>query len=422
MSAGMSQLRRTDLAPGAEGMAYDVLTPSLDAAGQVARQVLLDADRDGDSVLREAEIDAVFAALDAMDGRVDEVITTRDGSSATLVAEVYDEILLAHLGGAIARAGDARGSRPLAPTAVQGQAPSPLAVAAARLSDGPWVAVHLEADAPALGVPPGGFGDPELYRNGLPSITWAMRRLDSPRKCEWLERCLEQTRAVFADTALLLAVTSREHPSAWTATSSDRIHTFHEGGLDNLGRWLSRGSLEGIVGRDVLRRWHALRETTNGEHPDRPVRIRPALIPARDQMLAYAAALAWHERLFEAHVRDVFREDADRLLAEMSVDARRAWIQATLGGPAGRGARAPHYDPVQRRFETEGRMTTAVSAYAALERIRESARERGVPPSLDDIFTDPLLARLQRFQRARTTALEARLLDRAGLGCRRTEP
>lgn len=262
---------------------------------------------------------------------------------------------------------------------------------------------HLERHGARLGVPPrGGFSGRFSYeQSGRPRLSWAMSRLRTEGAERAFESNLDAAARVFPDRALLAAVTLRERPSAWTARGTEGVHSYSEGGLDHLGSDLAR--LQGIVPRSTLARWTDLGpgvgvEPNGSRHP-----IHAARIPARDQLTAYAATLRLREATFESHVREVFGARADALLASMSTDARRAWVQATFGRPG------------KTAYDAEfGRMNPP-SAYAALLRIASEAERRGAAPRLDDIFTDPLLARHASFQRARTTALEARVIEETGL-------
>jgi hypothetical protein len=271
------------------------------------------------------------------------------------------------------------------------------------LRDAARARARVAERAASFGVPREGFeGQVDLHQAGRPRLSWAMSRIDTPRERAALEANVAATRDVFPDTALLLAVTMRERPSAWTARGLERIETYHEGGLDHLGSDLPR--MRGLVPEATRRRWEATeayRSLENG----RSSTVRPATLPARDQLLAYAATLRLREQRFEQHVRSVFGDRADALLASASPDARRAWIQATFGRPG-----VTHYDATTSSFQRNASGRELVSAHAALERIAAEAEARGEAPSLDAIFTDPLLARHATFQRARITALEAQLL------------
>jgi hypothetical protein len=273
----------------------------------------------------------------------------------------------------------------------------------AGLRDPARARARIAERAASFGVPREGFeGQVDLHQAGRPRLSWAMGRIDTPRERAALEANLAATRDVFPDTALLLAVTMRERPSAWTARGLERIETYHEGGLDHLGSDLPR--LRGLVPEATRRRWEATEAYRSFEN-GRSSTVRPATLPARDQLVAYAATLRLREQRFEQHVRSVFGERADALLASASPGARRAWIQATFGRPG-----VTRYDAATGSFQRNASGRELVSAHAGLERIAAEAEARGEAPSLDAIFTDPLLRRHATFQRARITALEAQLL------------
>lgn len=264
------------------------------------------------------------------------------------------------------------------------------------------MAAALEADAPRFGVPPGGFsGQTNLYGGSdLPVAWWTLRGAlgDPAGRSEPSERAaarmaddLGRATMVTDDPALLLAVTMREHPSAWTAgRGEDRVETFNEGGLDYLGDHL--GAILARVPREARTgSWEVGPAIESGETGEM---VHPAVIPAADQLVAYAAELERAEDTFEALVTEVYGADAERALASLSTDERRAWIQFTFGRP-GR-THAADLEISDRAF----------SANAALELLHGEGNT-----DLGAILDDPRFAANASVRRARTTALEAHWLE-----------
>lgn len=295
---------------------------------------------------------------------------------------------------------------------------TPLQDARDALRDPERCAVAIARHAARLGVPASGFrGQVDVVQHGRPRLSWAMAHLRSEASQRALTTNLEAATPVYGDRALLLAVTMRERASSWTARGHERIDTFHQGGLDHLDT--DRHRMRALVPQRVLDRWEPGSRGSVDENGDgHSVSIASAQIPARDQLIAYAATLRLREQTFESHVREVFGADADAMLAHMSPDARRAWVQATFGRPG-----RTHYDAVHQAFERSSRPPhpERPSAFGALERIAAEASRTGTPPSLEAIFTDPLLSRHATFQRARVTALEARVIEESGLATPRGE-
>lgn len=264
------------------------------------------------------------------------------------------------------------------------------------------MARDLESDAARFGVPPGGFaGQTNLYGgSGMPVAWWTLRGAlgDPAGRSEPSERAaarmaddLGRATMVTDDPALLLAVTMREHPSAWTAGRGEaRVETFSEGGLDYLGDHLD--SILRRVPREARTgSWEVGPAIRSGETDEL---VHPAVIPAADQLVAYAAELERAEATFETLVREVYGADADRALASLSTDERRAWVQFTFGRP-GR-THAEDLEISDRSF----------SANAALELLHAE----GIT-DLGAILEDPRFEANASVRRARTTALEAHWIE-----------
>ena len=133
--------------------------------------------------------------------------------------------------------------------------------------------------------------------------------------------------SVYEDTALTVAVASRENDGSAVAHSGI-VNTYGQGGLDNLYREKTRMT---FLPTAVTSRWKAATPFTN---PETGNIVYPALIPAQDQLIAYAAQLRISEDRFIDMVNAHFGEDRGReLLGSLSKDAKRAWVLLTFARP-----------------------------------------------------------------------------------------
>ncbi len=97
----------------------------------------------------------------------------------------------------------------------------------------------------------------------------------------------------FADVSpmLTLVTVNREHGSALYASGERLVDSFWEGGLDHL--WPARNSLG--LPPTVVQKWKPIHPYPNPDAhlplSQRAPNVEPALIPARDQMVIYAAQI-----------------------------------------------------------------------------------------------------------------------------------
>ncbi|MEM9862466.1 MAG: peptidoglycan-binding domain-containing protein [Myxococcota bacterium] len=313
------------------------------------------------------------------------------GSAAAALNAVFVQITVS-VAETIARVrpgGVATNAQPAAPAEdASGPAPSEdLRSGAQRLLAGGSraVAALIDERLAEFGVPEGGFpGQGSVYLRRGPRAFFTLRAVE--RNARATERNFRRASRVFDDPGLLMAVLSREHPSGLWAASARPVDTWSFGGLDHLGSQLGR------IRNVPRRRWEALaerQETENGVTRD----VRPARIPARDQILAYAGVLQLAERRFESHVRDVFGERADAMLEQMSSSARRTWIAYTFARP---------------NIKTDGRVPADrnFSSHNALRLLESQGVER-----LNAILESPELAANRSVRIARQRALEASIFE-----------
>ncbi|MCK6552600.1 hypothetical protein L6R52_42630, partial [Myxococcota bacterium] len=301
--------RRLSDSPDYAGRDADTFSPRSDATDLSRASALLDLSKRGTA---KDGLGAATATTGATGSTGDSSTADDTGSASTspVAARVPD--------------GDTLGERAAAHLGSRG---------------GRAMAVELEDHAASFGVPEGGFsGQTNLYgESGMPVAWYALRGAlgtdgargtVSDRAADRLSGNLTRAAMVTDDPALALAVTMREHPSSWTA-STGRVETFSEGGLDYMGDHL--GDLTRRVPPEAMtgawRRGPAIISGETGEE------VHPASIPAADQLVAYAAELERAEERFETLVREVYGDRADEALASLSPDERRAWTQFTFGRP-----------------------------------------------------------------------------------------
>jgi hypothetical protein len=138
-----------------------------------------------------------------------------------------------------------------------------------------------------LGIPNGGWpaGQSRLFQHGDLRVIWLLRRLAREGLAKAVAQNVERiTKFVDADVFLTIATAAREHQSSIGALSTDPIHSYDEGGLDHL--WKQKDQL-GLPAA-VTNNWKRIEPFINDEtHRE----VNPAWIPARDQVLAYAAQM-----------------------------------------------------------------------------------------------------------------------------------
>lgn len=138
-----------------------------------------------------------------------------------------------------------------------------------------------------LGVPAGGWTSPQsrLLDRGDVRLVWLLRRLARKRSAEnTVENLQRTTRFVDAEVMLTLVTAARENAGSVGAVTMQPIDTWSEGGLDFL--WEERDRLG--LPRSITSQW---RQVAPFVSPETGSVVHPAEIPARDQVLAYAAQM-----------------------------------------------------------------------------------------------------------------------------------
>jgi hypothetical protein len=138
-----------------------------------------------------------------------------------------------------------------------------------------------------LGIPNGGWpaGQSRLFDQGDLRAIWLLRRLARPGLAKAVAQNVDRvTKFVDADVFLTIATAAREQKDSIGALSSTPIDSFEEGGLDHLWKQKNQLGLPASVTNDWKRIEPFISDETHRE-------VNPAWIPARDQVLAYAAQM-----------------------------------------------------------------------------------------------------------------------------------
>lgn len=153
----------------------------------------------------------------------------------------------------------------------------------------------MEEIGRVLNIPKGGWslGISRLYDGKDIRLVWLLRRLARGRHAGAVSSNLQNARRfVDADTMLTLIVASRENVNSIDDVSMKPIETWTEGGLDYL--WLEKDKLG--LPPSITNNWRKARPFVSGETNRM---VYPAIIPARDQVIAYAAQMrSSYERCF----------------------------------------------------------------------------------------------------------------------------
>lgn len=292
---------------------------------------------------------------------------------------------------------DSAPSGPSAPTAKEVQAMGVLGLDLRKEGRG----ALMDQIGAALGIPHGGWhGQARLFEGPDLRLRWLLLRLAKEHQARLVAANLARAgRYVSVNLMLAMVSAAREADPSLTATGTEMIETFNEGGLDFLWQEKSKLGLPGAITRTWQRGFAGV--SAESHHT-----VHPARIPARDQLLAYSAQIAASFRLnFHASIRKEFGDDADAALAAASRKALLVWQAYAFLAPGG----GP-YDPKKTLRQQLGMgfgHRSALSLYAY------GARQQGRKPSLEDIVTDrTLLVHLEWFRSAKTRAAEALFMER----------
>ncbi len=190
----------------------------------------------------------------------------------------------------------------------------------------------MSALAPRFGIPHGAWttGQSRLFVGGDVRIAALLRRLASEKASKAAAVNLSRAeRHTGMDPYLVLTTAARENESSVTAQGSNMIDTWREGGLDFL--WKNRSRLGLPV--SVTKNW---KPVTPFKSPETGNIVEPGLVPARDQVLGYAAQTRLSFSTFERHVRSTLGDAlGGAAIAALAVDARAVWQAYAFLAPGG---------------------------------------------------------------------------------------
>lgn len=255
-----------------------------------------------------------------------------------------------------------------------------------------------------VGIPRDGWGHGQsrLFESGDVRLVWLLRRLARQKTAVAVAENVAAAGRFFAADVMLTVVTAaREHASSLSAVSMRPIETWEQGGLDFLATEVGKLGLP----KSITGRW-----TRPPAYPSKETHklVHPMEIPARDQVLAYAAQLnASFLNNFNANLRRVV-QGCPAVSASAwtgSRIARTVWKAYAFLAPGGRV-----FDTARSVAQQTGR---PFGHATALEYIASSAATKASRRDLlDEILTDPELNRIEWVRIAKARAAEALFLER----------
>jgi hypothetical protein len=250
-----------------------------------------------------------------------------------------------------------------------------------------------------LGVPPGGWshGQSQLFDHGDIRLVWLLRRLAVRSAAQRVAKNLDRVSGLSgAETMLTIATTAREHSSALTDVSSRKIDSWHEGGLDFL--WAERNRLG--LPKSVTGTWTKIDPFVSDETNHY---VHPAYIPARDQLLVYAAQIrASFQNNFLSHLSAIVGPSAQGKVAVTSRPALLVWKAYSFLAPGG-----AQYDQKKTIAAQSGQGFGCRSAVQALANLGDAGSL-----NLDGILRKPEFNSVEWIRSAKTRAAEALFLER----------
>jgi hypothetical protein len=177
------------------------------------------------------------------------------------------------------------------------------------------------------------------------------------------------------------------------------VETWHQGGLDYLGANLQNLGLP----RSIVERWKATSPVFSHETQKFTA---PAVIPARDQLLAYAAQTraSW-DRNFRLSLAHVAGPKASPMLGVATRPAVLVWKALSFLAPGG--------EPYDDKKTIAAQSGKKFGHRTALEYLSEKAARRDSGPlRLDEITTDNERSHVECVRSARIRAAETIYLER----------
>lgn len=260
----------------------------------------------------------------------------------------------------------------------------------------------MNAVGELLGIPAGGWarGLSRLIVNGDVRVTGMLRRMLSLAYCAKVSLNLTRARQYTeTETMLALATAARESDSSIGASGSRMVDSFREGGLDYF--WKEKEKLG--LPRAVTSKWEKVPEFVN---PESGSVVSPAMIPAGDQVLAYAAQVsASFMRNFSPAVKKVFGLDPAGL-SSIKRSALMVWKEYAFLAPGGRT-----YDPKKTVAAQSGQPFGCITA---LEFLKHQASDAVASPfrQLEQVCEFPELNNVEWIRIAKARTAEALFLER----------
>ncbi len=251
------------------------------------------------------------------------------------------------------------------------------------------------------GIPPGGFPrGPRLTRtNDIVFADW-LRKLKHRRASASTFANLERGFKYVPEMSPMLVLTTaaREYYGAPTARGQQLIETFDKGGLDFLGKNKNHLGLP----KGITKRWIPVPPYKSPEsHKLTNIpKVYPAKIPARDQVLAYAAQMRSSYANWEKHVKKVLGNEAGTAALNALTDESRAvWQAYAFLAPGG------------NKFNTTKPISSQhggnFGVKSALGYLKHKAAQEGRPLNLNDITTDKAINGTHYVKTAKYRAAEA---------------
>lgn len=256
----------------------------------------------------------------------------------------------------------------------------------------------MEAICAVLNIPRGGWstGISRLCSQGDIRLVWLLRRLAHAHTASAVVKNLENARRfVGGETMLALVVAARESADSIDAVSMQPIDSWRQGGLDFL--WDEKDKLG--LPSSITSNWQPVPPFISGEtHRE----VHPAYIPARDQVIAYAA-----------QINTSFNRAMDTFLQRLPSGETPAWTGcrvATLVWKA-YAFLAPGGRPFDSKRSLSSQLGQGFGCLTALTYLANSAPLR-TPRRLDSVLTDMDFNRSEWVRIAKVRAAEALYLER----------
>jgi hypothetical protein len=211
-------------------------------------------------------------------------------------------------------------------------------------------------------------------------------------------------RSCRANVLLTMVTAQREHATSITASGEKMVDSFWEGGLDHL--WTSKDHLG--LPKAITSAWKEIKPYFNPDfHPGHgrvPHKVHPALIPARDQTVAYGGQIGTSFDGFKSIVGRLLGADAGSAISRLSRIGRLVWQAYAFLAPGGNP-----FDPKQ---SLGSQIHQGFGIVTALGYIVSTAGAGNPAVDLDRVFLDEALNHSAWIQSAKVRTVETLFLER----------